>query len=103
MKIYDIIVILSWTLAGIVFYYLSQDDPASTDANNTIGSRNVYGNNDKRRIYLDWPYDSDKFSYLNYKSLESFLVHVYNPDTAIEVIIVADDVAGSYKVKHILR
>lgn len=100
MKRFDYLVIFSWILAGIAIYYILQDKDIKSVKSNEI---KVEESKEKRRIFFDWPWDADKFSYLNYKSLESFLVHRYGMNTAVEVILVADIVAESYKVKHLLR
>lgn len=70
-----------------------------------IKSREKYRklNQYKRRIFIDWPLDSDNLSYLNYKSLESLLSCCYGSSTYIETIILGHHTINYYKVANVFR
>lgn len=52
-------------------------------------------------IYLDWPKESHKLTYLNYKSVES-LLSVY-PEAKFECLTIGPNAANYYKVGDVLR
>lgn len=83
------------------------DQEEAVDASSEIAedATNRRSPSNKRYYYIDWPIDSDDLSYLNYKSIESLLAVTVQSeiDTQIEIGIIGDDTAYTYKIKHLLR
>jgi hypothetical protein len=52
-------------------------------------------------IYTDWIRESSHFNYLNYKSLESFLVSY--PKANIEMTVIGPQAANYYKLGNLMR
>ena len=57
--------------------------------------------NVKVKIFMDWGFDSDWFSFINYKSVESLLASY--PDSSIEVMLPGPPAADYYKFGTLLR
>lgn len=124
------LVVASWLFALIVLYYyyslMNTSNPIKPVAhdpairpiyisnalsesrlqamNRTMIDQSSPQTNDYRRLVLfDWPLDSDKLAYLNYKSFESFLANGMDADTQIEIMIIGHGVASFYKIDHLFR
>jgi hypothetical protein len=64
-----------------------------------INHNHAYSNS----ILIDWHYHSNQLSYLNYKSLESFLSCCYTTTNEVEAMIIGSNLANYYKLEGILR
>lgn len=54
-------------------------------------------------IFFDWVYPSEDFSYINYKSFESFLACCYHENMKIEIVVISPKMANYYKFGNIMR
>jgi hypothetical protein len=64
---------------------------------NSVSSKNQFY---KGRIYMDWPFNSDHFNYINYKSVESVLSNFHGSN--VKVLHLGPNVADYYKVGNLI-
>lgn len=91
-----IVLFTTFSIFSMSIYLLNNQNSNIKDykiLSNSISSKNEFY---KGKIYMDWPFHSDHFNYINYKSLESILANFHGSN--VKVLHLGPNIADYYKL-----